>query len=605
MVVLLASGCSVMWGCSVRLDTDPYREPIPTRVMVIVTADDALAELVDVVRVEANDNTTDVPRNGRDIRGEDTPIRVPLSPFDAASPEQYQATVRLLDAEGRQLGVQTISGAYVKNELREVWVAFDSECELEACPDGFRCQEGQCVEHCVQSAELGTTTRSGPIACEGPCEGKVCANGNVLQCADGHYMVDKQCGFGCDPEADAACNLLVPSNVDEDFEWQTGLADLVVGEGDFVEVVFNTDDGSIIANPGTAGETEIRGPVEGEENGIVFEKTDGGTFNFLTHGGHLPFLAAYGVFSLDRLVVLNGATLRAQGSRSLILLAGHDVNIHGVVSVAATPSGPGAGGFRGGTDFLHGGGPGGGPGTTFVDVGALLFGGGGGASFGTWGGTGGRIIGDTGAFKAVVDPYGAPELLPLWGGSGGGAGAVDALGGHGGGAVQISTNGAIRIGVDTMIEAGGSGGLRGPGAGGGGSGGAILLEGKVSFSGDSNGVARVGAPGAGGGGIGDGSTSDGLGGHPHQIPAPGGAGFFYPSFGEQGAGGDGSSQSGLANTGGTWFEGGGGGGGGGGRIRVNTATGSERDALAPFVAPRSEDTFTVGKACTIAEPCVP
>ena len=169
--------------------------------------------------------------------------------------------------------------------------------------------------------------------------------------------------------------------------------------------------------------------------------------------------------------------------------------------------------------------------------------------------------------------YGDADLVPLYGGSGGGAGADEiAAGGDGGGAIQISAGGTLTVNADGVIDASGEGGYgaRRGGGGGGGAGGGVLLEAAaISIAGS------VGAPGGGGGGGRD-NWGDERAGHGSRWDPPdelrglpgGGRGPVYGGTGGLGsseAGGNGENGQTKHDPNGA----GGGGGGGAGRIRLN------------------------------------
>ena len=594
--------------------------------MVMITAEEGLAALVDTLQVEVfSDGERRLSGSeglidGAPIRESGSPVAIPLLPSEGDATRTYELTAELFDADGTSLGTQAIAGDYVENELREVWLVFEDSCRDELCPDGFRCYQGQCAEDCVEPVELGVVDPSapvatGPVACSTPCEQTACTgdpdNQNVLRCVDGYGVVEQECGLGCDLGGSEACRELVPSNVGT-FDWEPGLRDLVVGEDGVVEMVFNTEDGSIIADPGTAAETEIRAPIEGIDNGIAFELIELGSTT-IEGGGPGPdeVNVRYGRFALGGLTIRAGASLRGVGTASLVLIVDRKVNVFGTLSVAATDDDPGPGGFRGGEGSGESASPGDGPGgggpgkqEELCNLAAEGSSGGGGGSYGGAGGIGGA--GGAGCVGLIFPGtagfvYEAVGLSPLIGGSGGGQGGPNenVHGGHGGGAVQVSTNGRIRIGRNGLINAGGGGGrgvpvLPGLGVGGSGAGSgvAVLIEaGSLMFTAGEEPFARIGAPGGEGGGGGgfDDVTSDrdGLHGHPYQVPALSGNAAI-----PDGKGGAGSEHNGWAAPGNLSFISGGGGGGGGGRVHINTVN-PDRAELEPFVTPRNEAAFTV------------
>lgn len=185
-------------------------------------------------------------------------------------------------------------------------------------------------------------------------------------------------------------------------------------------------------------------------------------------------------------------------------------------------------------------------------------GGGGGGGFAGTGGRGGNGPNDTDA-GAGGGTYGSTNLEPLLAGSGGGSGGdgqscLDSgPGGGGGGAIQITSRGAVTV-TGTIGCSGGNGGdsRDNCSAGGGGSGGAILLEARsVSCSG------ALAVNGGKGGSVANGGA--------------GGAGAAATSL----SGADGSLDASAA---------GGGGGGGGGRIRINSRDASPCVNVSPIGA---------------------
>ena len=300
-------------------------------------------------------------------------------------------------------------------------------------------------------------------------------------------------------------------------------------------------------------------------------------------------MPALGIFSFGDLEVPAGTTLSAKGDAALVLnLAGSAV-VAGTVDVGATASEPGPGGFVGGFDYLgddpsltaFGAGPGGGMNAPDPD-GLQEDGGGGGASFGSLGGSGGgHPTLDNIPRGAPGAVYGSPALEPLVGGSGGGnSGMPSGGGGSGGGAIQITARERIAVGLEGQMLATGSGGKGGKAylssaectgkaaGGGGGSGGAILLEApRIEVLG------RLSVNGGGGGAGASGGAHLPVAERYGADGAPGGNGFEAaaggPAVGCGGAGGAGASPNAPTGSDGAdhpWE--GGGGGGGLGRIAI-------------------------------------
>jgi hypothetical protein len=184
------------------------------------------------------------------------------------------------------------------------------------------------------------------------------------------------------------------------------------------------------------------------------------------------------------LLVAGNVTL---GLRTTISVSG-DPGLHGSTNGLGKGGLGGPGGFRGGDGAYQ-----------LVNFGTF-----GGAGLGPGGGSGG--IGDyfSGGHGAGATFLGAPDLLPLIGGSGGGGGASTATtpgcagggGGGGGGALLMAANGTLTIeGQAVIVADGGAAGSFGStcaSAGGGGSGGAVRLL-ATTITGTGNVYARAGA----------------------------------------------------------------------------------------------------------------
>jgi hypothetical protein len=230
-----------------------------------------------------------------------------------------------------------------------------------------------------------------------------------------------------------------------------------------------------------------------------------------------------GVFNFISVNIPNGVTVRFKKNASntpVVMLASGDVSIAGTIDLNGTNSansgtagdgnlgddgrpglgGPGAGdGGRGGVPGVNGGtggagqGPGGGGGGVVLTYcGNMTSGGGAGYSANGIGGAA-TLCGNSYGGPAG-STYGAPQILPLVGGSGGGGGSAGswyagAGGGGGGGAILIAVSGAVSLtgailanAGNTGVTAGSSAGTAG-GRGGGGSGGAIRIV-ATSFTGE-------------------------------------------------------------------------------------------------------------------------
>ena len=270
------------------------------------------------------------------------------------------------------------------------------------------------------------------------------------------------------------------------------------------------------------------------------------------------------VLFFDSLSIGAGATVRAVGSRPLIIAVRHDAMIAGTLTVNSD-------GVRGaGADVActsgegENGGASGNPQTA---------GGGGGGGFGTNGGKGadgddGGSDGDRG------NANGNSNLTPLRGGCAGGDGGRasqgSGRGGHGGGAIQLSVGGTLTVDWGATISAhgeGGKGGLANQriGGGGGGSGGAILLEAtRLELNAGAAVVANGGAGGEGSGSLDGGDGQHGqrstLRAMPLSLTCGGNGGNGGARAGEPGNAREPNCGDDLP---------GGGGGGSEGRVRFN------------------------------------
>ncbi|HVE82601.1 MAG TPA: hypothetical protein VND93_07125 [Myxococcales bacterium] len=270
------------------------------------------------------------------------------------------------------------------------------------------------------------------------------------------------------------------------------------------------------------------------------------------------------------LTVTDAGRLTVTGNRPLVLAVRGDARIDGPLLAGADHALPGPGGSRASC-------PGdGGPGTVGGGGGA----GGGGGGYSQGGASGGLAGSGTGTAGGGGAATGNVTLVPLLGGCSGGPGGESTTGclregGAGGGGLQLSATGVLR--VNSAIAAPGGGGLGGDwnnrcGGGGGGSGGALLLEALRVELGP---WARLTANGGAGAEGADNAPSSFQSGENGRIDGP------YPARGGTSnnvaaAGGDGGTGS-AAPTGGASYTqstgGGGGGGGGTGRIRLNAVQG--------------------------------
>ncbi len=270
-------------------------------------------------------------------------------------------------------------------------------------------------------------------------------------------------------------------------------------------------------------------------------------------------------------LAMTGFTISATGSLHLsgdvpvILAVYGDAQLYGPLDANADQAGPDAGSNA--TDCGNGG-----PGEDRAGGGS---GGGGGGGFGEDGATGGD--GDSGdGSGGTLGAAPGGNLEPLRGGCAGGPGGPGdsgttrvAVGGAGGGALQLSVAGTCTLG--SLVAANGGGGAAvdsdHSGGGGGGSGGGVLVQAATLLL---TGSAAVVANGGGGGGGNDdpGAGEPGFNGLFQDVAAPGGASGGGASAG----GGNGGHASGAATSptqASANNSGGGGGGGGVGVIRLD------------------------------------
>ena len=237
------------------------------------------------------------------------------------------------------------------------------------------------------------------------------------------------------------------------------------------------------------------------------------------------------VLAVQDLAIPVGATVRVIGSRPLVIVTSNAITIDGVLDGSAHGIAPGAGGSA------PGAGPS--PGKPGIRQGTGTnsgVGGGSGAGYGFDGGHAGSDTCTGGVMSARVPggtAVGDAMLTQLAGGSGGGDGnhadcspSANAVGGAGGGAIQLTAKAGVT--VNGKISVGGGGGQGGcytpsgsSGSGaGGGAGGSILIEALSLTFGALAVLAANG--GAGGGGGYDTPGNPGADASPSAMAAPGG-----------------------------------------------------------------------------------
>lgn len=322
---------------------------------------------------------------------------------------------------------------------------------------------------------------------------------------------------------------------------------------------------------------------------VTFDSTDGGVSPSWC-GGPAPVIYSIiqsggepaTVLSMRSLFVTSTGVLTLRGSAPVIVLvhATGVTQIDGQLLADGTAGQPGAGGDRASCGAQNGnvGSQGNGRGS-----------GGGGAGFATAGGNGGT--GDQGQNDVPGGTGGVTRgasLSPLIGGCRGGRGGGTSPGtpGAGGGGLQLSVAGELRLGSTARMSVSGGGGAAvvadSSGGGGGGSAGMLLLE-ADTLTLDSATAWLT----ANGGAAGQGATN-GTAGQPGQdgpnaaaTAAQGGNG---PGAG--GRGGNGAAAMTGPTAGGPSAAGGGGGGGAAGRIYLRAISSCTATASISPPAPR-------------------
>lgn len=194
-------------------------EDAPTRVLVFLDAEDALAEQADTLEVEVFD------RDGA-LVGDIARFRIveePSAPDEAALPlgltvlprdgdasTTFTVEGRLVDPMGSLLVSQRAIGEYVAGEVLELQLIFDAACTGVVCTEVETCQNGVCVEPCVLPTSLGALSdrRSPPVSCPDTRECPIdelptCVDGRLHTCSPDGVHTNAPCPAGCggDPAA--------------------------------------------------------------------------------------------------------------------------------------------------------------------------------------------------------------------------------------------------------------------------------------------------------------------------------------------------------------------------------------------------------------------
>lgn len=381
-----------------------------------------------------------------------------------------------------------------------------------------------------------------------------CVDATLIVCDADGVPTETACTFGCAPGGDR-CGDLAPSNGLAPYLDQARNAAPVVLAG---TALIDTDTGRVTVDGNIVAVQTAVASSAPVEILVIIAKT----------------------FEAD--------DVTARGRRALAIVSDGDVVLHGTLSVSASHEVPGAGAGSAGDPTCD---------ATRGTSGSAGTGGAGGGGFGTTGGRGGTGGPNAGGNAGSV--VGTAALAPLRGGCPGAfknvipnADPEAEQAGAGGGAIQISARGALRLDATAFIAASGGGakGITGDfmcfelagdpprcrAGSGGGAGGGILLEATTVQVPPSAGIV---ANGGAGHCSAYGLASDGV---LSESSAPGTDCSSVAEAGSGGAGGAGS-LGGFNGTAGQAT--GGGGGGGAGRIRINLPPLVVFDPGPPIVSP--------------------
>ena len=459
--------------------------------------------------------------DGRDDDNDDAGIDCADSDCDSVTCDAGLCTVGATCSAGACVG--TPKGCAAPTACRDAGVCdpVDGTCSAPVSPPGSTCSDldpctsGETCDvggSCVGGTPLVCTT---PNACQtGACDAGACvfsAVPNGSACSD-----DAGCSFG-DACMGGVCTatpyVCAPAPA-------CRAPGVCLGDGGCSFVADNAQNGLACGDAGVCvtgtcldfpyAVSNVRTSLFPPANGrvlincpVVFNTTDGGvsgnwcgnlppavTFTAQIAGSAAPAVV---LSARNFEITSDGGSLRLVGNRPAIILVYGTAPtiIDGRLDVHAERSVPGAGGNHAqcgaqrGDNGLR----------ANVGSGSEVGTGGGGAGFATRGGNGGAtswlqmLRGGDGGSPGPVTP------VPLYGGCSGGVGGITTLGGMGsagvgctggagGGAIQISAAGPIRVGGTAVITCSGGGGSAPPARGGhggcgGGSGGVLLLEGAM------------------------------------------------------------------------------------------------------------------------------
>lgn len=373
----------------------------------------------------------------------------------------------------------------------------DPGCTLQTCDDGLTCTE---MDSCSSNACSGTQ-----VGCNSPtreCEDLpgTCSEG--IGCS--YAVRTGACDAGrCSPSGDCVPSHFPfdPSNFDQ-FALDVPDASVDLGCG----ATFMSNDTPVLTWCGGGPQPRV----------ISIDSTDGGI--------------SYRMLWMDSLRIQTTGSLRLTGEHPVIIAVRKDAVIEGQINAGSTRLGTvGSGGSTTAAPGIWCASSAGANGTCGNPT---QCGGGGGAGYAQAGGNGGNPS-QGGVGGVGGQTFGANDLKPLLGGCHGGTGGTTS-GGAGGGAVQLTAGGTLRVTGQIIAPGAGGGGAssNGQGGGGAGSGGAVLLEG---YSVMMYGATVTANGGAGGEGEGESNGNAGQDGHADRGVALGGGGAaFYGGNGGDG-----------------------------------------------------------------------
>ncbi|MCB9600541.1 MAG: hypothetical protein H6720_09315 [Sandaracinus sp.] len=154
---LLCASIFVWFGCA----SDP------TRVVVVLEADDEIASVatsvtVQVVRVDGSADRQTVSVGATDAHV--WPFRVNVEPIGGDADRRAVVVAEALDAEGESLGLQRAHVGFVRGAVRYVVLRFSGACRQTRCGELQTCVAGACENACVTPGRRPSAPRE-----DGPC----------------------------------------------------------------------------------------------------------------------------------------------------------------------------------------------------------------------------------------------------------------------------------------------------------------------------------------------------------------------------------------------------------------------------------------------------